>query len=204
MNMQMPWRSTLVGIVLGGLLANGAIAALAGNARSQQSSTGPTADPLQIFLAEREIRQQIHNYARGIDRQDRELLVRVFHPDATVEGTEFKGTAAEWIKGALGSAPPNHTTSHQMASSLIKLDGERASSETYFEAWLHTEPDSNSATTNVVRARYADRWAKRNGRWAITSRTIIRDIRFNMNHTGPNGGKNTRRDQSDPSYKILF
>lgn len=201
--MHIPWRSTLVGIVLGGLLA-GAVVPVAGVAGGQQSSTGPTGEPLQTLLAEREIRQQIYNYARGIDRQDRELLAQVFHSDATVEGTEFKGTAVEWVKSALSPGPPNHTTSHQMASSLIKVEGDRASSETYFEAWLHTEPDGNSAITNVVRARYGDRWAKRNGRWAMTSRTIIRDIRFHMNHTGPNGGKNTRRDQSDPSYKILF
>jgi hypothetical protein len=203
----MPWGlSTFVGVVLTGLLA-GTLVPVAGVAGSQTSSTASRSalgDPMQTLLAERDIRQQIYNYSRGIDRQDRALFEQVFHTDATVDGTEFKGTAADWIKGAFSPSPPNHTTSHQMANILIKVDGDRASSETYFTAWLHTEPDGNSATTQVVRGRYADRWAKRNGRWALSHRTIIRDIRTTLNHTGPNGGKNTRRDQTDPSYKILF
>ena len=63
-----------------------------------------------------------------------------------------------------------------MTNILIAVEGDTAVSETYMTASLRAQPTENSASTSVVRGRYADRWSKRNGRWAIDHRLYTLDF----------------------------
>src|SRR5258708_33862880 len=67
----------------------------------------------------------------------------------------------------------NH--SHQITNILIELDGDRASSEAYFTASLQSEPKHGVITEHLYRGRYLDRWARREGHWAIDHRHVIFD-----------------------------
>lgn len=171
---------------------------------------------LDVLLAEREIRQQMTNYCRGIDRLDRELFSSVWHPDATVdyEGV-VKCTAAEvtdlFMEGHRGWA----FHSHQITNSTIKIKGDHAVSETYVTAVLRAYPDEQGRKADFhLRARYLDRWSKRDEHWAIDHRHVVMDIlsvyevldKFGGELPGRPEDKNlglARRDREDPMYELF-
>src|SRR5437773_1453485 len=60
---------------------------------------------LEVLVAKDQIRDQIYNYSRGLDRMDRALGLQVFHPDAVVTqpngtGGGFKGNGEDWVNYA--------------------------------------------------------------------------------------------------------
>ena len=158
---------------------------------------------LDELVAKDAIREQIHNYSRGLDRMDKELAVQVWHPDGTTNFLGiYEGTGAGFIDWVWTVHEPLVAHSHQMTNILIKVDGDTAVSETYLMAALHDQPTENSANTSVVRGRYADAWSKRNGRWAIDHRLFTLDFTTEDASTGPNRQGTGRRDRTDPSYQV--
>ena len=89
-----------------------------------------------------------------------------------------------------------------MMNILLEVDGDTAVSETYMTATLRAEPTENSANMTMVRGRYADRWSKRDGRWAIDHRLYTLDFTSGIASTGPNQSVPSRRDRTDPSYQV--
>ena len=201
----MHWSHTLRIPTLIGVLALGMFVGVfvAGTVvvGQNRSATDEGQRRLDELVAKDEIREQIYNYARGLDRMDKPLALSVWHPDATV-AVGGGLTGPEWIESAWRTHERIVAHSHQMTNVLIKLDGDTAVSETYFMASLHDEPDSESADTSLIRGRYVDRWSKRGGRWAMDHRRILVDFRTNDASTGPNGQSAGRRDTTDPSYEI--
>ena len=206
----MPWSralrvSTLAGVfgsgMLAGVFATGTVvvgqkpaAAAQGNERA-----------IEYVIAKDQIREQLYNYGRGLDRMDRALALSAYHADATVGGV-FTGTGAEWIDSARRTLERETSSSHQMTNMLIKVNGDMAASETYFIVSQHAAADSGAANaphTSLVRGRYVDSWAKREGRWAISHREIVVDFSTNDTTAAPNRSAG-RRDKTDPSYKFYF
>ncbi len=182
---------------------------LSGTVSTAQSRTARQADTaLEVLVAKDQIRDQIYNYSRGLDRMDRALALQVFHPDAVVTqpngtGGGFKGNGEDWVNFAWKAHANLASHSHQMTNTLIRVDGNKATSETYAMDSLRTEPTESSASTNLVLVRYADTWSKRQGRWAMDTRTIMIDMSTNSTSTAPNRKGVTRRDKTDPSYLSL-
>ncbi len=189
----------VVGLVVGFLIQG---TALTGQSRS---SGMPDAAALRLLVDKDQIRDQIYNYCRGLDRMDKALALSVWHPDATVEMSPsgFKGSGAEWIESAWRAHERIHSHTHQMTNILTHVDGERATSETYFISSLHAQPTETTANTRLIRGRYLDRWSKRNGRWAMDHRQIVVDFSTVEDATGPNGKSAGRRDKADPSYRYF-
>jgi hypothetical protein len=176
-------------------------------AGSQQASGQheDTAKALDVLLAKDEIREQIYKYCRGLDRMDKTLALSVWHPDATViaiDGAKLTGPAL--IESAWRSLERLSAHSHQVTNILIKVEGKRATSESYFITSLRSEPTKESAETRLVRGRYLDRWSMRNGRWAMDFRRVLVDFTTTETSTGPNPAAPGRRDKTDPSYDIYF
>lgn len=197
-----PWvrADVFVGLCVGVLVGLLIETTLVGQNRR---SDGPDAAAVRQLVDKDQIRDQIYNYCRGLDRMDKPLALSVWHPDATVEMPGFKGSGPEWIDSAWRTHERIHSHTHQMTNILINLDGAKATSETYFISSLHAEPTATSATTRLIRGRYLDRWSKRGGRWAMDHRQIIVDFSTVENATGPNGASAGRRDRTDPSYRYF-
>ena len=192
----------LIGVLAAGVLIGGFVSGT-GVVGQDRSVTAPERQLVEELIAKDAIREQIYNYARGLDRMDKPLALSVWHSDATVQ-TPAGGdlTGAEWIESAWRSHERITAHSHQMTNVLIKVDGDAAVSETYFIASMHAEPSSETANTSLIRGRYVDRWSKRSGRWAMDHRMIVVDFSTNDGSTGPNRQSAGRRDTTDPSYQI--
>lgn len=183
----------LVGLTASVMLARAQGPSAAGDASQRQ---------LDELMAKDAIREQIYNYARGLDRMDRDLAVGVWHPDGTAHyiGT-YDGTGAGFVDWVWPRHEALVAHSHQITNVLIEVDGDRAVSEAYVMASLLAQPTENSATTRLVRSRYADTWSKRDGRWAIDQRIAITDFMTTHRETGATPATEGRRDRTDPSYQ---
>lgn len=171
------------------------------------------ASTLQGLLAREAIREQIYNYGRGIDRIDKQLTMDVWHPDGTADyggqTVNGRGLVEELFKGL-----PNMTASaHHLLESRIEVDGDTAVSETIANTSIVNPLEERSVqgvrvgstgiSVSLIRGRYADRWSKKDGHWALDHRAYIEDFRTVQEIPGaPRLGRGTR-DREDPSYAIV-
>lgn len=194
------------GLKLAAALTLGIIVGAAGYAALAAGEDAPALGPadqrlLHELAARDEIRAQIYNYARGLDRMDRELATRVWHADGTANyiGT-YEGTGAGFVDWVWPFHEQLTAHSHQITNVLIEVDGDTAVSEAYVMASLHTRT-ADGATTLLVRSRYADTWSQRDGRWAVDHRIAITDFRTLSVADDPGEPTEGHRDRGDPSYQ---
>ena len=146
---------------------------------------------------------QLHNYARAMDRIDHALGYAVWHEDGTADyGPMFSGTGRAFVDWACETHGGMIAHAHRISNILIRVEGEQARSEAYVHATLRFEQGGGLRQASVF-GRYLDRWSKRDGRWAIGARVYVQDF-DDIRDVGtqiitPWG----RRDRSDPSYAIL-
>jgi hypothetical protein len=202
-----------VGILAAGVMA-GTYLSEAGRARAQSSTASlaqAQARALEALIAKDEIRRQIYNYARGLDRMDMELAVGVWHPDGTADygGTVTKGS--EFVEGAFRFHESFLSHTHHMIDTTIEVDGDNAVSETNANSSMLQAIDAQRAqgvvtradgvSVSLIRGRYADRWSKRDGRWALDHRRYIEDFRTVQEMPAQRQAPG-RRDRTDPSYTV--
>lgn len=159
---------------------------------------------IDAVVSKDEIRERLYTYGRGLDRGDWALALSPYHADARVTGV-FTGTAKEWIDSARRTLERETASSHQMTNLIVRVDGDRAGSETYFIVSQHAAAESgavNAPHTSLIRGRYLDRWERRGGRWAIAHREIIVDFSTNDLTAAPFRSLG-KRDRTDPSYAVL-
>ena len=124
-------------------------------------------------LADREaIRQCLTNYARAVDRNDRALLERVYHPDAIDDHGVFIGARDEFIDWWFTQADQHLSCQHCVYNMTIELEGEVAHTETYY---MFVGMEATGTPFIMSGGRYIDRLEKREGHWAIAARKCIRD-----------------------------
>lgn len=129
-------------------------------------------DPAALVdLIEKEaIREASLRYTRGIDRHDVELMLAAYHPDATDDHGLFIGSPADFADYANGTHDQNWVShQHYVTNQLIDRDGDLAHCESYFMAVLKRE----DGRCDMVGGRYVDRFAKRNGNWAVADRACL-------------------------------
>lgn len=117
------------------------------------------------------IRDVVNRYSRGVDRQDKEVLLSCYHPDAIDDHGMFVGPAAEFFDWT----DPSHlclfrTHQHVIANHLCELDGDVAHCETYY-FFAGMTKDGN--TLEMSGGRYIDRMEKRGGQWRIAARKCV-------------------------------
>jgi SnoaL-like domain len=173
------------------------------------------------LAAKQSITEAMYQYCRSLDRMDRALMGKVFHPDAAVEFPYFSGTWLEFVDWVWTSHVQFEIHSHQVTNILIEIapDGASAESESYVTAslWMvdpvaeaadltipghETRVGTSAGTEHHVKARYLDRWSLRAGRWGIDHRTCVTDLQTISPTRGLVG--EGRRDESDPSYRSLI
>jgi SnoaL-like domain len=164
-----------------------------------------TDEPRLNALADRQaILDLIYRYCRSVDRLDIPLGHSIWHDDATADyGAEvYQGDG----RGAIDHICAQHRRmshhSHQVSNVLIDLDGDRAGSEAYVTAALRGYRNQQLIQMTIW-ARYVDRWSRRDGRWGLDHRLVIRDFDEVREVTPLHHHDVGRRDRSDPSYRVL-
>ncbi|WP_194829809.1 nuclear transport factor 2 family protein [Nocardia sp. XZ_19_231] len=168
-------------------------------------------DPVAALLAKDAIREVLHSYCRGLDRMDRVLADRVWHPDGTADyGPGYRGSGAGFLDFVWDYHAGFRAHSHRVSNEFIQLDlpSATAASETYVAVWLQTDPQDGLVTDQFYTGRYVDQWSCRNGLWAIDHRAYISDMEYTAHQTvSPTGSELApwgTRDSSDHSYSVLM
>jgi hypothetical protein len=154
---------------------------------------------------DRQIRNVLYRYCRGVDRMDFELVRSCYWPGARDDHGAFKGTVDEFIDWIARLLPRNDVTTHQLTNILIEgeVDG-RAFVETYGMADHQTVggPDAHNST---ICFRYLDRFERREGEWRIADRFCTTEwVRVHAQSTiftPDERFERGRRDGSDRVYR---
>ncbi|MDP9318292.1 MAG: nuclear transport factor 2 family protein [Actinomycetota bacterium] len=170
---------------------------------------------VEELLAKQAIREALQDYCRAVDRIDRELLLSVWHPDATIryEGG-VKGTPEEIVDFFIEAHRGFAAHAHHITNVTTVVDGNTAVSEAYVTSRLRSHPDeAGRAVDMVVSGRYLDRWSKRHGRWAIEDRQFVFDVHGEHEVVADFGhfpdwpdtatAPLAHRGREDPSYALL-
>jgi hypothetical protein len=151
---------------------------------------------------------QIHRYARSVDRLDAEVGYACWHEDGTADYGDdiYQGSGRGFIDFCLESHRHALMHSHQMTNTIVDLDGDRASSETY--AIVAVRSTSRANPDKIMQymswTRYLDTWSLQNGRWAIDHRYVIIDFDIAQEVDPAIKAWRGTRDRGDPSYGVLF
>jgi len=196
-----------IGIAVGAQLTEAVVA------RAQSPGALPVSDQerLEELLAKDAIRRQIYNYARGLDRMDKALAVAVWHPAGTADYGGAVTLGSEFVEGAFRFHESFLSHTHHMIDTIIDVDGDTAVSETYANSSMLQATDTRAVqgvvvgaggvSVSLIRGRYADRWSRRDGRWALDHRSYIEDFRT-VQELPAQGQAAGRRNRTDPSYTV--
>ena len=168
---------------------------------------------VQDALSRIEIEQRLAQHARAIDRADEVLLRTAYHDDGTVDYGSMQGTAAEFANGIATMHQTMPMSLHRPSNVWIRLQGERAISESYVMAWV-TLPTDGEPQPHLVGGRYLDSHTRREGEWRMQHRHYVLDwimqfpepapggmnTAFNLAHGVPMGGHHYR----DPGNALLL
>jgi hypothetical protein len=160
---------------------------------------------LQELLDERDIRNVLARYCRGIDRIDMDLVRSCYHPDAIDEHGTIGGSVPKFTEHIGKSLWRHDTTMHFIGNILVEFRSrELAFSETYCQASHRKKMEDGHVHEHVVGVRYCDRFEKRGGEWRIAHRKALMDwakiidggTEWEDLATYLHGSK----DRSDPAY----
>ena len=165
---------------------------------------------IEALVAKQEIMHAIARLQRGIDRADRPLLSSAFHADAELDYGFFVGSAADFCDIMTGPTDrANHeVTMHRPTNTWIKVDGDRAVSESYIFAYSPGTGD-DGPVQSIIGGRYLDRHERRQGVWRLRHRTYVLDWNINRPGTGsalPDFGAGLirgTRGRDDPGIELL-
>ena len=159
------------------------------------------------LIARHGIANALANHSRGVDRADANLLGAAYHPGATVDYGFFVGDAATFVEILAAAQKAALPTLHRTSNCEIRIDGNRATSESYVIAYAE-EP----GLQRMVFGRYLDRHECRSGEWRLAHRTYVLDANTNRpsiaargdppllhDHFVPEGAKGA----SDPGRALL-
>lgn len=156
------------------------------------------------LIAKQEITERIHDYCRAMDRIDDDLGRSVFHSDAVADyGTMFQGTGYGFIEFVHHSHTAMISQNHQVSNISIRVDGNRAGSETYVTMRGRMKGEGDAIMQIVSMGRYVDAWEERGGEWRIAHRQylhVMDEVHPVSTTMYPAAGA---RDRSDPSYAVL-
>jgi SnoaL-like domain len=136
---------------------------------------------IDLLLAKDEIHDALVRYCRGVDRRDVELVRSAYHEDA-YDNHGFTVVESGWALAALadrdnpqGFPKEWYSTSHVLTNVLIRVEGDKASSESYYTATMRFKNGEDEYRLLAI-GRYADQWERRGGEtFKISSRIVITD-----------------------------
>lgn len=133
---------------------------------------------LRELLDRQAIADVLVRYCRGVDRCDALLLKSVYWPDATDDHGTFNGNAHEFVDRLIPALLAMDRTMHAISNLHLCLEGDRATAETYCQAY-HEFDGPDGKVEMVVGGRYLDRLEKRGREWRIARRLYVMDWNAN-------------------------
>jgi len=159
---------------------------------------------LQKLMDKQSITERLLDYARGVDRIDRELICSVFQEGAHLDyGAMFVGTGEEFADFIGVVHPAMEAHSHHLSNICITVDGDRAGSETYVLARLRSRGPDGTLNDTVSSGRYVDQWVRQGGEWRIAHRNYLHCMDSTRGAGAPGYPATGDRSVSDPSYAVL-
>ena len=110
-------------------------------------------------MHEREIRDVVMRYCRGIDRMDRQLVRSCYHADATDDHGSFSGGVDEFLAWVWPLLERYTLTMHFVGNLLIEVGDDVAAAETYGIAF-HRSEDARPQLNLMTGFRYLDRFER--------------------------------------------
>jgi len=169
-----------------------------------------SSDPLAVLRAKQEIRDALSRYCRAMDRRDEPLAASLWHEGGTADyGEIFQGSGREFAAWVTETHRHFDRHSHQITNVLtdVSSSGAEAVSEAYVTVVLWSPVSDDGGVTQVAsRGRYLDRWAYRDGRWAVVARQFVDDFTVSQELTAAEvvpAGSHSSRDPDDPSYALF-
>jgi hypothetical protein len=166
-------------------------------------------DVLRSLADERAITRVIHQYCRGIDRLDPELVRSCYHADAVDDHGSFLGTRDEFVTWVFRLLDKYASTMHYVGQVLIDIEGDVARSETYALATHRGSLDGifDPRLNLITGFRYVDRFERRDGRWAIAHRVAVTEWSRVDDLEGrwrvPAALRHGTRDATDPVHWLV-
>ena len=153
------------------------------------------------LTARAEIEEVVSRYFRAMDRVDDELGYSIFHEDGYGDYGPgiFSGPGRELIDWLNDYNRTLVTSHHQMSNCTIRVQGDKAASETYVTATL-VRADDEGHVVRRVHGRYIDTLSRRDGRWAIDHRYYRRDFFWEERGHDVSIGESVSRTTADQSY----
>jgi hypothetical protein len=142
------------------------------------SSTLSNASPdrLQALIDRQAIVDVLLWYCRGVDRNDRSALERVYWPDSFDDHVHLKLPGPQYVDHVL-KATAQMRTSHHLGNILIEFDGPgRARCESYFLGLHEMAGEDGALVFMEIAGRYLDVFEKRGEDWRILERTLVYDF----------------------------
>lgn len=181
-------------------------------------NSSPPDDParaLQELLDKQAITEVLYRRSRASDRCDVALALSCYHDGATeVHPGAVNGLAREFIleksEMAKGTASTMYMMYHALLNILIDVRDDTAFSETYNIA-ISRQRDERGDVESRIGGRLLDRFARRDGRWAIVQREIVMDWswvqpvgkQYWESFAGRDGVVLGVRGPQDPLYKYI-
>lgn len=175
-------------------------------APKQSFATKDLEEQVRRLIDHEEIRQAMYSYARGVDRNDADLLRAAYHSDAWDDHGNFQGGPEDVVKTIRSHAAEIPSSMHHIGNILIDLAGDVANVESYFVSY-HQRNLEGKAFTRTRAGRYIDRFERRGGQWRIARRMVIDDwSRLDeVVATAVEVGRSNKvgtRNRSDASYQL--
>jgi hypothetical protein len=168
---------------------------------------------VELLLAERDIKNVVFRYCRGIDRMDLALVRSCYHDDAQEHHGEFAGGIDEALKWVWDVLETYESTLHVTANMMVEFREPTNSSarcETYGEA-LHFARSEGGRPGVAIGFRFIDDFELRapvgeRPEWRFSHRVAttewIRKFSDGEYSTIPDRLVRGRRDHSDPLYAV--
>jgi SnoaL-like domain len=161
---------------------------------------------IRVLLDKQAIQEALLRYCRGVDRCDADLMRSVYHEDAQAFGMGAWQFVDHFIPANRDATTFNM---HVMANLSIEVDGDRASSESYFLTYVGRDKNGTEVI-DVFAGRYVDKWERRDQKWGVVQRDTVqewsRGDAFGTEHfpippSEEGAFVKPMRDKSDVSYR---
>ena len=167
---------------------------------------------VELLLAERDIKNVVLRYCRGVDRMDRALVRSCYHPDADDHHGDFAGGVDEALAWVWDVLATYSSTVHLVANMLVEFDPEAPGSarcESYGMA-LHFDGGEGGRRGQAIGFRWIDDLAQRASseglvQWRFSRRVATTEWihRYAPDEFSPIPERFLlgRRDRDDPVYR---
>ncbi len=193
---------------LRGLIAAPLIGLFASASSNAQAKGRRGMSKMDQLAARSDIADVLNRYARGWDRLDEEALRSCFWEDADHHHGGFQGKSHAFITRAFPMVQKVKGTQHAITNIMIELDGDRALSECYFNAYhRRMTKDGTHEEDYFSRGRYIDRLERRGGIWRIAMRRGLNDyervmVQSDVMYANAPAGSTGQRKPDDDFYRL--